>query len=263
MRNFFKIGKALSALTVLGVMSAPSTKADLLSPSGLLIDNVTHAANGDFSGFPDFTSWSTNGNTAVVGTDYKNTIAPNNAQFAAISSNTAHGVGGSSGLASTNLSAGDTFFGLAGGTLASKSAADYSGILQGSITVTAGQSISFNFDFATNELNPAFLNRDFAFYTLQASGDLNATFHELASADPSTSPRSNTSNLDGINADFSQETGFQSFTTGPLAAGTYTIGFGVSDANATPLPSAAWGGLALFGGMALVQIARRRKAVIA
>jgi hypothetical protein len=261
MRTHFKLWRAVGMLAI-GVISAGTASAALL-PSGLLIDNVTvtpgpnPVANPGFETTPpDLTRWTTLGNTAALAGDYK--ANPEGALQAAISSsNSPSAVLGTTGVASTNIAFGDTFFGLAANSLESRGAQTISGITQ-AVTLAAGQAVSFQYDFLTNEAAGG--NPDFAFFSVKGPTGA-ALFTVLGTpTNPLLVP---TSSLDGVSSNFNRETGYSgptlSFTA--LSAGTYTLGFGVSDAtgSAVPLPPVALGGMALCGGLGLMQIARRRK----
>jgi hypothetical protein len=258
MRTHFKLLQAAGMLAI-GIISAGSASAALL-PSGLLIDNIVNTSNGGnfvnpgFETSPDLTRWTTLGNTAAEAGDYKSN--PEGALQAALSSsNSPAAVLGSTGVASTNIAGGNTFFGFAPGTLEAKNAQTISGIKQALTTTAANQVFTFAYDFLTNESAAGF--PDFAFYSLQGPTG-NASLNILGT--PSTPGLVATSLLDGVHGDFTRESGYKltgTFTTG--AAGTYTLGFGVSDAVPVPLPSVALGGMALCGSLGLMQVARRRK----
>ena len=97
------------------------------------------------------------------------------------------------------------------------------------ITVAAGETISFNYNFLTDDTNsspfPGFPSfpRDYAFVVLDG------TVTSLANTD---------SSLNTSSTSFAQETGYQSYTSDPLAAGTYTLGIGVVDIQDNAVDSA-------------------------
>ena len=84
-----------------------------------------------------------------------------------------------------------------------------------------------------------------------------------------------TNGLQDISGQYLHETGYGSYSFSVGASGTYTIGFGVVHSDLTntysgllvddvvvaPLPSVAYGGMVLIGGLGLMQGARRRKTV--
>ena len=87
------------------------------------------------------------------------------------------------------------------------------------ITVNPGDEVTFSFNFLTDEATSDddfenLFSPDTAFYTIADEGFL--------LADP------NLSNF--VPSDialFNEETGYASFSTGPLPGGTYTLGFGI------------------------------------
>ena len=95
------------------------------------------------------------------------------------------------------------------------------------ITVAAGETISFNYNFLTNDSNatsPLPLPRDYAFVVLDG------TVISLADTSSSSLAASSTA--------FAQENGYQTYTSDPLAAGTYTLGIGVVDIQDNAVDSA-------------------------
>ena len=94
-------------------------------------------------------------------------------------------------------------------------------------TLTAGTTITFNYDFLTDEIPPGQHN-DFAFYTLTGKSGVTVV------ADTNSlllQPTTNGSNP------FALETGYQPFVINITTTGTYTLGLGVSDATTTDNPS--------------------------
>jgi hypothetical protein len=93
-------------------------------------------------------------------------------------------------------------------------------------TLTAGTTITFNYDFLTNEISPGQHN-DFAFWELN-SGTIHI-FADTTSASlhPTT----------GAGNPFALETGYQTVTITITTTGTYTLGLGVMDATTTDNPS--------------------------
>ena len=94
-------------------------------------------------------------------------------------------------------------------------------------------------------------------------------------------PNLPTNPLDGINSYFNSETGYMVFSGVANFTASYTFGWGVVNVNDTanasgllvdnitvtpgsvPLPSTAWAGMALLGGLGILHMARRRKVVMA
>ncbi|MBD2533287.1 PEP-CTERM sorting domain-containing protein [Nostoc flagelliforme FACHB-838] len=90
-------------------------------------------------------------------------------------------------------------------------------------TANAGDVLTFDWNFLTNEGIPSFFN-DFAFFSV------NPFALELADTN---SPFSSTSAVG-----FNQETGFQTITVGIAQSGTYTLSFGVVDVSDSVVDSA-------------------------
>ena len=89
-------------------------------------------------------------------------------------------------------------------------------------TLTAGTTITFNYDFLTNEDPSGTHHNDFAFWELNSG-----TIHIFADT---------TSSLHATNASntvFGLETGYQTVTITITTTGTYTLGLGVMDATTT------------------------------
>ena len=210
LRNRMKIGMALGAL-VLGVAAARPAMASPL-------------INGGFEAFPDFAGWTTTGNTSIQASDYKTPVEGNQL---AVLSNGSFADPGSTG-ATTNIAGLDAFLNLSPGSLEASQIKSGSAIKQ-TFTGTAGDVISFAWDFATNEGPRA----DFGFYTLTLpGGGTGAT----PLANPG-SPLVATNVLDGLNSNFAKETGFKTTSFVLSATGTYTLGFGVVNAIDTTVSS--------------------------
>lgn len=125
----------------------------------------------------------------------------------------------------------ETFLGVPGGSIVAFNPTppghplvEGSAIRQTGVTIAAGESISFDFNFLTDETTAV---SDTAFWTL-SSTSLTGVFFL---ADPVTAPL-------GITfTPFASETGYFNVNSGPLPAGTYTIGFGVADYGVTTVAS--------------------------
>src|SRR5437763_5111823 len=170
---------------------------------GLAVAQPARAAfvNGGFELFPDFTGYTTTGNTSIQDSNF--TQAPEGNQQALISNNTAP-IPGQFG-ASQNIAGLDAFFNLSPGALEAQGVMSGSGFKQ-TFTASAGDSIQFKFDFATNEG----ANQDFGFFTLQGpSGLLPAVQTNLAHASDATQA---TDPLEGINSLFNAQTGYKTET---------------------------------------------------
>lgn len=116
----------------------------------------------------------------------------------------------------------EAFLGLAAGSLdglGNGDATEGSAIKQ-TFGATAGQVLTFDFNFLTNELTPAFFN-DFAFVTIDSLSELADTFSTFV-----LSPTL-----------FDQETGFNTFSFTIPTTGTFTLGLGVTDVFDTAVDS--------------------------
>ena len=109
----------------------------------------------------------------------------------------------------------ETFLGLDAGdidNLSNGDATEGSAIQLAPITIEAGQVLSFDWNFLTNEGTPSFFN-DFAFVSIDSASELadtNSTF--VLSSSP-----------------FFEETGYQTFTFESAVDTTITVGLGVVD----------------------------------
>ena len=109
----------------------------------------------------------------------------------------------------------EAFLGLTPGSLQNRDAAGGSAIKQ-TFTAEAGNVLTFNFNFLTNETAPPALN-DIPFVTL--NGSVTELTNAFSTSSPSFTPLTN----------FEAETGFQSFSLTVPTTGTFTLGFGVTD----------------------------------
>ena len=209
--------------------------------------------NGGFE-TGDFTGWTTAGATAVVnGTfDFQ---APAEGSFQAVMSAPFQ-----SGTVSQ--SALETFLELNQNTLDTlNGSATFRGgsAIAQVFTVADGAIISFSWDFVTNGSSTASDQNDSAFFTLHLSGSNSSSFTIL----------DQTSNHPGF------ASGYQTFVTGPLAAGTYILGFADYDRaggagsddrkdpdllidNVQVIPEPSTWLLLTFGGLIAFLFARRR-----
>ncbi len=123
----------------------------------------------------------------------------------------------------------DSFFGLAStqprdGAAVSQEGSAFSISLG---TLTAGTTVTFDYDFMTAEPMNS-VHNDFAYYLLVGSSTVNV----LADTKSASLHPTNASNTI-----FGLETGYQTATITILSTGTYTLGIGVSDAGTTDNPS--------------------------
>jgi len=222
-RDQKKLGMALGAIVALGLAASPSVKAAPIQ-------------NGSFENAPDFVNFTTIGNTSIqLGGDFTAT-APDGSQEAYLSNSTnpvpgaTGAVTGAAGLASL-----DAFVNLSAGTLEGQGVKSGSALKQ-TFTAAAGDTLTFSFKFATNDLT----NADFAFVTLQGpgSGTTQTNFFNAGSS-PSAGLVNTATSVDalfGINT-FSKETGFLTEQVTVGAAGTYTLAIGVTNASDTVFES--------------------------
>lgn len=110
----------------------------------------------------------------------------------------------------------ETFLGLASGTLSAYNNGGLGGgnAFKQTFNITAGQAITFRYDFLPNGGMTTSGQNDTAFFTLHLAGDTSSTIVFTLSS---------TAASGGV------ATGYQAFTTGTLAAGTYLLGYGVND----------------------------------
>lgn len=123
----------------------------------------------------------------------------------------------------------ETFLGLPAGTLngiANPGTSFEGSAFQQTFHATAGDVVSFDWDFATSETT-APINNDFGFYTL------NGTAFKLADTNSSLS-----SVPGGLAAAYDQHTGFATRTFVIPADGNYTLGFGAVNAEDDSISSA-------------------------
>ena len=262
-----RLGKKLAAAVLSGILSI-----------GLAITQTVTAApltNGGFETSPSgssFTGW-TNIGSNVTQTDNNYLSVIPEGSFSALFSNGTTPIYSALGGSTTNLSAANTALGITGNqNLATNNANDVSGVYQ-TFDVAVASTLSFSFAFATNE-GP---NLDFGFLSINGKDLVLLANSSSASTLTSTAPTT----LDFIAGDFAKWTGFQTYAVN-LAAGTYTVGFGASNVpsgvgvnssalivdnlvvspSVVPIPSSVLAGMALFGGLGMMQIARRRKTAV-
>lgn len=166
--------------------------------------------NGSFE-TGDFAGWSTIGDTSIE-TDSLGIFPTDGANQALISS------GDSDAGGSVEDSDLEEFLDLVPGTLDALSGSDaFEGsAIKQTFTVEAGDVVSFDWNFLTNEGTPSDTFNDTAFLNVNGFtfelADTGSTFVDAAGVD-----------------EFSEQTDTQTLTFAIANAGTYTIGFGVVD----------------------------------
>jgi hypothetical protein len=166
--------------------------------------------NGGFE-TGSFPPWTTTGTAAVSGSALP--APPAEGNFQAVIS-TPPGAG------TVSQSTMETFLELNAGTLNSLKGPGTGFFAGGSaikqiFTVQNGDVITFSWDFFPNGSNLSTSQNDSAFFTLHLSGSSSSSFTIL-----------DTTIISG-----GSESGYQLFSTGPLTAGTYLLGFAAFDVN--------------------------------
>jgi hypothetical protein len=172
---------------------------------------ITGLINGSFEA-GDSSNWETTGDINIRTTDIG--VNPTDGLFQAFITN---GLG-------TTASDNDleAFLGLASGTLdnlGNGNAIQGSAIKQ-TFTALAGDTLTFDWNFFTNESTPSLTSNDFAFYTI----DFTPSAVELADT---TSPNFSRSSV----ANYIKQTGYQTVSINISQTGTYTLGLGVVDVD--------------------------------
>jgi hypothetical protein len=174
--------------------------------------------NGGFE-TSNFTGWTTLGNTTVVGA--LGTITPPQGNFQAAVSNSS-GVDAKTTLAS--------FLGITAAQLQSTvpsggNPTDGSGIKQ-TVSVNAGDTLSFQWNFLTNEAPGDSTFNDTGFVTITPS------------ANPAQTLASTLSSLVAGSDGFTSQTGFKTFSFTFPTSGSFTIGVGAVNVTDTAVQSA-------------------------
>ncbi|GAB4181579.1 MAG: hypothetical protein Fur006_16750 [Coleofasciculaceae cyanobacterium] len=178
------------------------TVAEVMKP-GWQQTSPSTVTNGSFE-TGNLTGWNTQGNTSIKTTH--SGINPTQGTYQALITN------GGGSVSDASL---ESFLGLSAGALdgmGNGNATEGSAIKLSTLTVAAGTTLTFDWNFLTNESTPSGTYNDFAFVSingLKELGDTNSTF-----VLPSGSVK---------------QTGYKQFSYTFAAAGTYTIGLGVVD----------------------------------
>ncbi len=163
----------------------------------------------------DLTGWDSIGGVSIVDSTFGS--GPSEGTFQALLT---------TGTGAVDVASLETFLGVTPGALSTFSGET---VTQGSaikqtVTVTPGETLSFDFNFLTDEIDAPLVINDFGFAIVNSTFDLLAdTFSPLI---PSLTI-------------FDDETDFQTFLNGPLILGdTFTVAFGVVDVGDTAFDSA-------------------------
>ncbi len=182
--------------------------ASLIGLASIFCSSPSQAAiiNGGFE-TGNFNGWDTTGNTSTQTSAYGS--GPTEGTYDALLSST-DGAARPSDL--------ESFLGLASGSLNSVNGQIAQGsAIQQTFTANAGQRLTFDWNFLTNEATPSDNFNSFSFVTigsLSKLADTSSTFFP--------SPAS-------LFLSFYKETGFQSFSYTIPTTGTYTLGIGVAN----------------------------------
>ncbi|MBE9005452.1 PEP-CTERM sorting domain-containing protein [Fortiea sp. LEGE XX443] len=177
----------------------------LISVPTILTSAPAHAAllNGGFEN-GNFTDWLTVGNTSIQTADFGSN--PTEGNFQALISTTADGITATPGEL-------EDFLGLAPFSLDDINGPIFSGsAIQQEFSAVAGQTLSFGWNFLTNEASQSPSFNGFAFVNIDSLERLADTFSTLI-------PSSTT---------FLSETGYQTFSYTIPTTGTYSLGIGVA-----------------------------------
>ncbi|MBV8885802.1 MAG: hypothetical protein JO235_17655 [Chroococcidiopsidaceae cyanobacterium CP_BM_RX_35] len=230
-----------SLISLLSLLSASSSRAATIS-------------NGNFA-TGDYTGWSTIGDASIQTSSAFGSIPPEGQQFEALvtTATTTPQLSGFdhpsfSGINPVSTTDLETFLGLptedvnipGSGSLDILSNSDVNfskrKVIGGSafkqtITANAGDQISFEWNFLTNELVPEPSYTDYAFFSVVPTNSSSSPIL-LANADPSDPSAFGLSGTPlSVSPDQTSETGFHTqFYTIPTT-GTYTLGFGVAQVN--------------------------------
>ncbi|KYC40909.1 hypothetical protein WA1_25170 [Scytonema hofmannii PCC 7110] len=169
--------------------------------------------NGSFES-SDFTAWTTIGATSIQKSAFGSGLIEGTSQALL-----------STAGATFSDAIIETFLGLEAGSLDNLG---NGGVIQGSairqtFTANAGDILTFNWNFLTNEKAQVFPFNDFSFVSISSLSEL---------ADTTFS-----SSVTSLTTQFFDETGFQTFSFTIPTTGTYTLGLGVADVGDNTIDS--------------------------
>ena len=193
--------------------------ASLISLASIFCSSPSQAAiiNGGFE-TGDFSQWNTLGNTSTQTSAYGS--GPTEGTYDALLSTTE-----ASPVTAASL---EDFLGLLPGSLNSVGNGDafQGSAIEQTFNANAGQILTFNWDFLTNEgVSSQFFN-NFSFVNISANNV--SSLSKLADTSSGLTP-SPTSNYADTNKRFASETGFKTFSYTIPTEGTYTLGIGVTN----------------------------------
>jgi hypothetical protein len=224
----------------------------LLSLSTALVAAPSQAAvvNGSFES-GNFTGWEKIGVAAVDTNDYG--VDPKDGYYQASLAT----VSTARAASATSI---ERFLGLTHGSLSNlgNGVANSGAAIKQTFTASAGDVVSFDWNFLTDEGTPNYRNNDFAFFSLTGLTELADT--KVSFVD-SLSP-------------FREETGYQTTSYNITTAGTYTLGLGVinsgdrkvqsgllvDNVSSEPVPEpASMLGILAFGALGGKKLLKRRQ----
>ncbi|WP_199192138.1 PEP-CTERM sorting domain-containing protein [Chlorogloea sp. CCALA 695] len=221
----------------------------LLSLSTVLVAAPSQAAviNGSFES-GDFTGWEKIGTAAVDTNAYGVDTTDGYYQASLVTNSKAPAVSI------------EKFLGLTRGSLSTlgNGVANSGAAIKQTFTASAGDVVSFDWNFLTNEGTPNARNNDFAFFSLTGLTELADT---------------TVSFVDSL-SEFREETGYQTTSYTIATAGNYTLGFGVinsgdrkvqsgllvDNVSSEPVPEpASMLGILAFGALGGKKLLKRRQ----
>jgi len=188
------------------------------------VDCPDAIANGDFE-TGVLGPWTNLGRTGVITAEASATVPPSGGYQGFADTGFVYA---SSGLLQAPVGTLESSLGLGAGTLSALTVGGpvtHGSALAQTLSVGAGDVLQFHWNFQTNELTPAGLSNDFAFFTVASNGAVLLADTFFPSFVDSASP-------------YSDETGYQAYSYTFPAAGTFTVGWGVADRQTTSGDSA-------------------------